>query len=158
MSAYAEIRQILMYGMIVILLAGVCACAPRRAGPPALPPAPQAPAPPRPMPTTPPAPIPQAPAPQAPAPPRQTASLQLSDQGRILIERKNYDDAIRILERAIALNPHNGENYYYMAEAWLGKGSAAQAGEFNRLAGMYLDSSLWGQRIEHQRRTIEGAQ
>lgn len=140
---------------IFILLICVTACAPVRTPPPSYPPMPPAPVPERPVP---PAPLPEPPPVPVPEPPRHTASLQLTDQGRILVERKSFDDAIRVLERAIALNPRNGENYYYMAEAWLGKGSARQAGEFNRLADMYLDGSHWEQRIEQQRQLIEGGE
>jgi len=154
MTACAKTGRRLLAGICIALLAFLSACAPVRTPAP-LPPAPPAPLP---VPPAPPAPLPEpVPPPVPPAPPRRTASLQLTDQGRILIERGSFDDAIRILERAIALNPHNGENYYYMAEAWLAKGSPAQAGEFNRLAGMYLDRALWSQRVEDQRREIEAA-
>jgi len=114
----------------------------------------------RPIPT-PPAPRPETPAPppvaepSAPAEPRHLASLQLTGQGRILVERGQFDAAIRILERAIALNPRNGENYYYMAEAWLGKGNVTQAAECNRLAVMYLGTTHWQQILAQQRRAIE---
>jgi len=107
-------------------------------------------------------PAPQQPAPTAPIPepvepadPRHEASLQLTNQGRILIQQKRYDDAIRALERAISLYPQNGESYYYMAEAWLAKGSFKQAGEFNRLAGMYLENQDWSSRLDRQSSEIE---
>lgn len=133
---------------VLALLACLSGCAPVR------PPAPLPPRPPVPAPEVPEAPQPEA-APPAPQEPRHIASLQLTSQGRILVERQRYDDAIRILERAIALNPRNGENYYYMAEAWIGKGAFSQAAECNRLAGMYLSGGNWEQRLEQQRREIE---
>jgi len=53
------------------------------------------------------------------------------------------------------LNPSNGQNYYYMAEAWLKKGNPSQAREFNRLAAMYLkDDSNWIGRVKDQQERI----
>jgi len=97
-------------------------------------------------------------APRTPTPlsPRVLASLQLTDQGRMLLERGRTDDAISLLERAVSLYPTNGENYYYLAEACLLKGNPAQAGEFNRLAGMYLEREpLWMEKVLEQRKRIE---
>jgi tetratricopeptide (TPR) repeat protein len=70
--------------------------------------------------------------------PRAQASLKLTDQGRRLIEAGKADNAIRVLEQAISLNPGNGQNYFYLSEAWLMKGFAAEARQFNRLAESYL--------------------
>lgn len=70
--------------------------------------------------------------------PRVAASLQLTDQGRRLVEDGKPDHAIRVLEQAVSLNPANGQNYYYLAEAWLMKGYASQAREFNQLAEIHL--------------------
>ena len=70
--------------------------------------------------------------------PRAAASLQLTDQGRRLIEAHQPDNAIRVLEQAVSLDPANGQNYYYLAEAWLMKDSAVQAKEFNQLAEIHL--------------------
>jgi len=53
--------------------------------------------------------------------PRALAALQLTEQGRMFLENNQPDDAIGILERALNLNPDNGRNYYYLAEAWLMK-------------------------------------
>jgi tetratricopeptide (TPR) repeat protein len=127
------------------LLALMTGCAPLRRPP-------VEPIPTPPAPTEAPAPIPET---QPPADPRQKASLQLSNQGRLLLQQERIDDAIRTLERAISLYPQNGESYYYMAEAWLAKGSFSQADEFNRLAEMYLDNSDWSSRVNEQRRAID---
>jgi tetratricopeptide (TPR) repeat protein len=82
--------------------------------------------------------------------------LRLTDQGRTLLERGKTDDAISLLERAVSLHPTNGENYYYLAEAWLMKGNPAQAAEFNRLAGTYLkEDPLWMEKVLTQRKRIE---
>ena len=70
--------------------------------------------------------------------PRALASLKLTDQGRRHIEAGESDSAIRVLEQAISLNPGNGQNYYYLSEAWLMKGFAAEARQFNRLAQSHL--------------------
>lgn len=83
--------------------------------------------------------------------PRAMASLQLTDQGRRLVEDKQPDKAIQVLEQAVSLHPTNGLNYYYLAEAWLMKGSAAQAREFNQLAEIHLkDDNQWMIRVAEQ--------
>ena len=88
--------------------------------------------------------------------PRVLASLQFTDQGRMLLESGRADDAISILERAISLNPTNGQNYYYVSEAWLLKGNTSQAEEFNHLAGIYLEENAeWMDRVMEQEKRIK---
>lgn len=88
--------------------------------------------------------------------PRAVASLRLTDRARGYLDMGQPDDAIRTLERAINLYPDHGENYYYLAEAWIMKGNRSQAGEFNRLAALYLkDSPEWRSRIARQVRRID---
>jgi tetratricopeptide (TPR) repeat protein len=88
--------------------------------------------------------------------PHAQASLQLTEQGRSLLENGKANDAIRTLERAINLNPTNGLNYYYLSEAWLFKGKFKQAEEFNNLAEIYLEASPeWALRVRAQRGRIE---
>ena len=83
--------------------------------------------------------------------PRVMASLQLTDQGRRLLEDRKPDKAIRVLEQAVSLDPTNGQNYYYLSEAWLMKGSAAQAREFNQLAEIHLkEDSAWMIQVANQ--------
>lgn len=83
--------------------------------------------------------------------PRVTASLQLTDQGRRLLEGRKPDKAIRVLEQAVSLHPTNGQNYYYLSEAWLMKGSATQAKEFNQLAEIHLkEDSAWMVQVANQ--------
>lgn len=83
--------------------------------------------------------------------PRSVASLQLTEQARLLIQENKPDQALRVLERAVALHPANGRNYYYMAEAWLMKGNPSQAAEFNKLAALYLrDEPEWTIRVKAQ--------
>jgi len=87
--------------------------------------------------------------------PRAVASLRLTEQARVLLESGKVDDAITTLERAMNVNPSNGQNYYYLAEAWLKKGNPSQAKEFNRLAAIYLkDEPGWMNRIKDQQERI----
>lgn len=83
--------------------------------------------------------------------PRMVAALQLTDQGRRLLEDRKPDKAIRVLEQAVSLNSANGQAYYYLSEAWLMKGSTAQAKEFNHLAEIHLkENSDWMIRVAQQ--------
>lgn len=87
--------------------------------------------------------------------PRAVASLRLTEQARVLLESGKVDEAITALERAMNVNPSNGQNYYYLAEAWLKKGNSSQAREFNRLAAMYLkDEPDWMTRVKDQQERI----
>jgi hypothetical protein len=88
--------------------------------------------------------------------PQLIASLTLVDQARALIESNHPDDAIRLLERAVNLHPQNGQTYYYLAEAWLKKGDIIQAGEFHRLAGVYLEhDGDWSSLLKLQEERIK---
>jgi hypothetical protein len=114
-----------------------------------------------------PAPVTQAPQTQTPRPtvpgagqtgnsaPRTAASLRLTGQAKRLIESKRPDDALGILEKAINIDATNGQNYYYLAEAWIMKGNKTQAAEFNRMAGIYLvDDASWKAKIWQQKDRI----
>ncbi len=91
------------------------------------------------------------PEPQKQTDPRVLAALQLTQQGEILLLKGELGAAIRLLERAVSLNPGHGQNYYYLSEAWLMKGNAQQADEFNRLAELYLgNDSDWKARVARQ--------
>ena len=97
------------------------------------------------------------PEPQKPAgpSPRALASLELTDQGRRHIETGEADSAIRVLEQAISLNPGNGQNYYYLSEAWLMKGFAAEARQFNHLAESRLTADKdWEKLVNRQAERI----
>jgi len=90
------------------------------------------------------------------ATPRILASMQLTEQGKSLLNAGKPDAAIRAFERAINLNPGNGENYYYLSEGWLQKGEAKQAKEFNHLAEIYLgEYPDWTVHIARQKDRIE---
>lgn len=87
--------------------------------------------------------------------PRTVASLRLTEQARALLESGKVDEAMTILERAMNVNPSNGQTYYYLAEAWLKKGNLSQAKEFNRLAAMYLrNEPEWVNRVKDQQERI----
>ena len=99
----------------------------------------------------------QQPEPQKPAAPspRALASLKLTDQGRRHIEAGEADSAIRVLEQAISLNSGNGQNYYYLSEAWLIKGFAPEARRFNRLAESHLTGDRdWEKLVTRQAERI----
>ena len=90
-----------------------------------------------------------------PSSPREDASTQLTQEGRQLLQAGNYDNAIRLLEQAIGLNPDNGPCYFYLAQAWLKKGMFSEAREFNSLARIYLkDDKEWLIRVEKQANQI----
>ncbi len=89
--------------------------------------------------------------------PRENASLQLTEEGRQLLAEDKPDQAIRILEQAISLNPDNGQCYYYLAEAWLQKGGISEAKQFNILAQNYLPKDKgWKTKVESQANKIAG--
>jgi Tfp pilus assembly protein PilF len=86
-----------------------------------------------------------------PRSPREKASLQLTEEGRQLLAEDKPDQAIRLLEQAISLNPDNGRCYYYLAEAWLQKGNPSEARQFNSLAKNYLKKDEdWKSRVANQ--------
>lgn len=92
---------------------------------------------------------------EEPETPRASASLQLTEQGKMLLESGRVDDAITLLERSMGLDPANGLNYYYLSEAWILKGNLVQAEEFNRLAKLYLkDDPDWRSRAAEQQRQV----
>ena len=82
---------------------------------------------------------------------RVLASLKLTDQGRRFLEAGKADHAIRVLEQAISLNPSNGQNYYYLSEAWLTKGFVNEARGFNLLAESHLKNDQdWIKSVDEQ--------
>ncbi|MBA3030516.1 MAG: tetratricopeptide repeat protein [Desulfobacteraceae bacterium] len=90
-----------------------------------------------------------------PQSPRLLASLQLTGQARQHLEEGDADNAIRSLERAVVLDPSNGQNYYYLSEAWLQKGNIDQALKFNELAEIHLaNQSRWDAMVIEQKQRI----
>jgi hypothetical protein len=91
-----------------------------------------------------------APADESP-PPQQAAARELAARGRRHLENAQPDAAIRDLERALSLNPADGQICYYLAEAWLMKIDARRAEAFNRMAENLLkDDPVWLRRIARQ--------
>ena len=165
-SSILDPRSSLLLALLLILLA-VSSCA----GPPVARPTSRSPKatvpetslPGESPPSTPPAPAPGVPSPQdqvteprQEATPRGIASLRLTEQARNLLEEGNTDQAIRTLERAMNLNPSNGQNFYYLSEAWLKKKNYRQAEEFNRLAAIHLKTDAsWMARVAEQAERIK---
>ena len=89
--------------------------------------------------------------------PREKASLQLTQEGRQLLAEGKPDQAIRLMEQAIGLNPDNGQCYYYLAEAWFQKRNFGEARQFNNLAENYLKKDKnWKTRVANQANRIAG--
>jgi len=88
--------------------------------------------------------------------PRENAASQLTQEGQRFLGAGKTDNAIRLFEQAIGLNPNDGRCYYYLAEAWLAKGVVSEAREFNNLARDYLkDDADWADRVIQQQLRIE---
>lgn len=87
--------------------------------------------------------------------PRERAAMELTRRGRAHLRRKQSVEAVRVLEKAVNLYPTGGRIYYYLSEAWLMRGNFKKAGNFNRLAELYLgQDDQWQQRIARQRKRI----
>lgn len=88
---------------------------------------------------------------------RMVASHSLTREGYAFLNSGDYNSAIRVLERAISINPSDGPGYYYLAEAWVGKNNYNLALQFNRLAGIYLrKDNHWNRLSLAQKTRIEG--
>lgn len=86
---------------------------------------------------------------------RMLASHSLIREGYRLLTEEKWDAAIRVLERAVGINPHDGPGYYYLAEAWLGKQNLDLADRFNGLALLYLrGDDTWSERVLSQKKRI----
>jgi hypothetical protein len=87
--------------------------------------------------------------------PMALAASSFTDQGQTYIKNGKPDEAIRVLERAVNMHPQNGDNYYYLAEAWLMKRNAAQAKEYNYLASIHAKSDPeWISKLQSQQDRI----
>lgn len=145
-------KRVLLLSAAILLLTFGCAGLPRQtASPPETAPSSDSAAEPRAT-----VPIPEQPGNSGQPAPRTLASLQLTEQARLLIASRKPDEAIRTLERALNIDPGNGRNYYFLAEAWIMKGNSAQAIEFNRMAAIYLDRDAdWMPKVREQKARIE---
>lgn len=63
-------------------------------------------------------------------PPQTMASVKMVDNARQLRVNGKVDEAIRTLERAIELDPYNGEAFYELALCWKTKGNTKKALSF----------------------------
>lgn len=105
------------------------------------------------------------PAPELIAPPdksqgysdsRTIASHTLTSQGYELLEKGDIDGALRLLERAVGINPSDGPGYFYLAEVWLAKDNLPLSARFNKLATIYLRKDReWARRAKNQKLRIE---
>ena len=92
----------------------------------------------------------------APATSRETASLELVRQAERHLLAHDPHHAIRTLEKALQLNPVEGQNYYLMAEAWIQLKQPKQALEYHRLAAMYLPPlAVWQEKMRLQEEKIK---
>ena len=90
---------------------------------------------------------------------RTNASHSLTLEGYNLLCKKDYTGAIRLLERAVGVNPSDGPGYYYLAEAWIGKKNYQLAFQFNRLASIYLrKNNKWADLTTVQKKRIKELQ
>jgi len=90
-----------------------------------------------------------------PGDPREQASIQLTEQGRMLLETGRVDDAISLFERALNISPANGYNYFYLSEACILKKDFYQAREWNEMAAIHLrESRIWMEKILDQKKRI----
>lgn len=86
---------------------------------------------------------------------RMAASHDLTRRGQELIQKKEYDRAIRVLERAVGIHPGDGRAYFFLARAWLGKKDLNRAARFNEMAILYLrDDPAWKRRARDQKEKI----
>jgi hypothetical protein len=148
-----------------LLLLMIAACAPMQpAGMPSSRPLPTPAEPPPTMPPEEPEPVPPAyPVPQEPTPessespgPRTLAALNLVEQARGFLDRGRPDEALRILERSMRIDPGNPQSAYYLAEAWILKGNRRQAEAFHRLAAVHLSGDpQWTEKLRAQRRRLD---
>ncbi len=106
--------------------------------------------------------IPRIEKPDIPEPEKPAFNARIQAASKLLMTAQDYlnnkmpDDAINVLERAVSIDPANGQSYYYLAQAWLMKGNFRQALEFNRLADIYLAGDLkWEPLVIKQKARID---
>src|SRR5208282_65816 len=76
--------------------------------------------------------------------PARAASLRITEQQRVELERGHTDDAIRELAHAISIDPSNSYAYFYLGRAYVERKDYAQAQTFFKRAEIGLASnSAW---------------
>ena len=79
-------------------------------------------------------------------------SESLNELGSNIMETKNYDDAIKILDFNAKMYPNSGETFSELGEAYLAKGDKAQAREnFEKT----LKLNPWNRRIQATLKKLE---
>jgi len=76
--------------------------------------------------------------------PARAASLRITEQQRVELERGHIDDAIRELAHAISIDPSNSYAYFYLGRAYIARKDYGQAQTFFRRAEIGVASnSAW---------------
>ncbi len=76
--------------------------------------------------------------------PARAASLRITEQQRLQLERGHTDDAIRELAHAISIDPSNSYAYFYLGRAYVARRDYAQAQTFFKRAEIGVASnSAW---------------
>ena len=76
--------------------------------------------------------------------PARAASLRITEQQRIELEKGHTDDAVRELEHAVSIDPSNSYAYFYLGRAYVARKGYAQALTFFKRAEIGLASnSAW---------------
>jgi len=76
--------------------------------------------------------------------PARAASLRITEQQRVELDRGHTDDAIRGLAHAISLDPSNSYAYFYLGRAYIARRNYAQAQTFFKRAEIGVASnSAW---------------
>lgn len=84
--------------------------------------------------------------------PKRGASQSLIDEGLRLLQRENYDKALRSFESAIQIDPENGIAYYYAAKANVLRGKPESALGFLDKAELLMGhDEKWKQKIDELR-------
>jgi hypothetical protein len=76
--------------------------------------------------------------------PARAASLRITEQQRLELERGHTDDAIRELAHAVSIDPSNSYAYFYLGRAYIARRDYGQAQTFFRRAEIGVASnSAW---------------
>jgi Tetratricopeptide repeat len=76
--------------------------------------------------------------------PARAASLRITEDQRVELERGHVDDAVRELEHAVSIDPSNSYAYFYLGRAYIARKGYAQALTFFKRAEIGLASnSAW---------------
>ncbi|HET6466026.1 MAG TPA: tetratricopeptide repeat protein [Nitrospiria bacterium] len=89
---------------------------------------------------------------------QQEASLQLTDEGRQLLDEGRLDEAASVFQKAISLYPNNPYAYYYLGRSRYLKKDYARSLTPLRQAELYLSGdSVWLARVYALRGQIDEA-